>query len=189
MVVHDFDVRRACCVLGPLEANPPLHVDADAVLACPVAFQGLEAVAGEAPQILKTRRGIQNFKTLVSLSVKPLKLPDKFAARKSFGSFVAVAQNHAFSISGFMIYVNRKAIQIVAGAYPLFDASRTSKNAGRATCQSWVWSIILTALSKLVFNAADTALSFCPAAWLFAKLSSTFLFVLSAICLNADSSL
>ena len=101
MVVHDFDVRRACCVLGPLEANPPLHVDADAVLPCPVAFQGLEAVAGQAPQILKTRRGVQNFETLVGLSVETLKLPDKFAARKGLGSFVAVAQNHAFRIRGF----------------------------------------------------------------------------------------
>ena len=92
MIVHDFDVRRARGVLGPLEANPPLHVDADAVLPCPVAFQRLEAVAGETPQILKTRRGVQNFETLIGLSVKPLKLPDKFAARKSFGSFVAVAR-------------------------------------------------------------------------------------------------
>src|SRR5208337_5433239 len=99
MVVHDLDVRRACRVLGPLEANPPLHVDADAVLACPVAFQGLKAVAGETPQILKTHRGVENFETLVGLSVEPLKLPDKFAARKGFGPFVAVAQNHATWIS------------------------------------------------------------------------------------------
>src|SRR5208337_328488 len=98
MVVHDLDVRRACRVLGPLEANPPLHVDADAVLACPVAFQGLEAVAGEAPQILKARRGVQNFETLVSLPAETLKLPDKFAARKSFGPFVTVAEDHALTI-------------------------------------------------------------------------------------------
>ncbi len=85
MVVYDFDVGRACGVLGPLEANPPLHVDADVVLSCPIAFEGLKAVAGEAPQILKTRRGVQNFETLVRLPVETLKLPDKFAARKSFG--------------------------------------------------------------------------------------------------------
>jgi hypothetical protein len=87
MVVRDFDVRRACCVLGPLEADAPLHIDADAVLPCPVAFQGLKAIAGEAPQILKASRGVQNFETLVSLSVEPPKLPDKFASRKRFGSF------------------------------------------------------------------------------------------------------
>jgi hypothetical protein len=80
MAVHDFDVRRAGCVLGPLEANAPLHVDAYGVLPCPVAFQGFQAVAGQAPQVLKTRRGIQNFETLVGLSVETLKLPDKFAA-------------------------------------------------------------------------------------------------------------
>ena len=99
MVVHDFDVRRASCVLGSFEANAPLHVDADAVLPCPVAFQGPRAIAGEAPQILKARGGVQNFETLVSLSVEPLKLQDKFAAPKRFGSFVAVAQNHAFNMN------------------------------------------------------------------------------------------
>jgi hypothetical protein len=81
------------------------------MLCCPapVAFQGLKAIAGEAPQILKARRGVQNFETLVSLSVEPLKLPDKFAARKRFGSFVAVAQNHAFNMNDLMDYVNRKS--------------------------------------------------------------------------------
>jgi hypothetical protein len=44
------------------------------------------------------------------LSVETLKLPDKFAARKGFGSFVAVAQNHAFSIRALTIYVKRKCI-------------------------------------------------------------------------------
>ena len=63
------------------------------VLPCPIASQGLEAVAGQGPQILKSCCGVQHFETLVSLSVEALKLPDKFAARKGFGSFVAVAQN------------------------------------------------------------------------------------------------
>jgi hypothetical protein len=74
----------------------------------PVGFQGLEAIAGHGPQILKTRCGVQHFETLVSLSVETLKLPDKFAARIGFGSFVAVAQNHAFSIGNLTVYVKRK---------------------------------------------------------------------------------
>jgi len=101
MVVHDFDVRRACCVLGPLEANPPLHVDTDAVLPCPVAFQAFETVAGQSPQVFKASRGVQNFEALVCLPVETLKLPDKFALCESFGSFVAVVQNHAFRIKVF----------------------------------------------------------------------------------------
>ena len=70
------------------------------MLYCPARspFRASRRLPGEAPQILKARRGVQNFKTLVSLSVEPLKLPDKFAARKSFGSFVAVAQKIMHSV-------------------------------------------------------------------------------------------
>ncbi len=100
MVVHDFDVRRAGCVLGPLEANPPLHVDANAELPCPVPFQAFESVAGQSPQILKSGRGVQDLEALVGLSVETLELPDKFTARESCGSFVTVAQNHAINIQG-----------------------------------------------------------------------------------------
>jgi hypothetical protein len=62
---------------GHLEANAPLHVAADAVLPCPVAFQGFEAVAGQGPQILKACRGVQHVETFVGLPVETLKLPDK----------------------------------------------------------------------------------------------------------------
>ena len=69
------------------------------MLNCPARspFRASRRLLGKRPQILKTRRGVQNFETLVGLSVETLKLPDKFTARKSFGSFVAVAQNHAIS--------------------------------------------------------------------------------------------
>jgi len=71
MVVHDFDVRWAGSVLGPLEANPPLHVDANAELPCPVPFQAFESVAGQSPQILKAGRAGQGksggYRTLIAL--------------------------------------------------------------------------------------------------------------------------
>src|SRR5690348_6086696 len=44
VIVHDLHVARALCTLRPLKADPPLIVNADAVLALPVSFQGLEPV-------------------------------------------------------------------------------------------------------------------------------------------------
>jgi hypothetical protein len=94
MVVYDFDVRRPACALGPLEANPPLDINADAELPCPIAFQAFKAVAGQRPQIFKAHRGVQNFKALERMSVETLKVPDKLAAREYLGSFVAEVKDH-----------------------------------------------------------------------------------------------
>ena len=48
MIVHDFDLIRAVAV--PLKTQPPLVIDANAVLPFAVAFQGLKLVAGRHPQ-------------------------------------------------------------------------------------------------------------------------------------------
>jgi len=98
MIVYNFNVRRAGCILRPFKANPPLHVDADAELPGPVAFKAFKAVAGQSPQVLETCRGVQYFETLPGLPVETLKLPDKFAPRENLGSFVPVAQYHIIII-------------------------------------------------------------------------------------------
>jgi hypothetical protein len=51
MVINDFHVFGAA--REPSEAEPPLPVDADAVLALPVAFQRLEAIARLNPQVVE----------------------------------------------------------------------------------------------------------------------------------------
>jgi len=87
VIVDNLNVRRATCVLRPFEANATLHVHANAELPHPVAFQGFEMIAGQAPQILKACRGIENLETLLRPSIETLKRTDKSAARKSFGPF------------------------------------------------------------------------------------------------------
>ena len=54
VVIHYFHVFRSR--IGPTEADPPLAVDADAVLSCSVAFEGLQAIAGRYAQILQAAR-------------------------------------------------------------------------------------------------------------------------------------
>ena len=51
MVVDDFDLVRI--LILPNEANPPLSVDADRMLSCPITRQGFEAVAGRDAQIVQ----------------------------------------------------------------------------------------------------------------------------------------
>jgi len=51
VIVHDFHIPRRS--LTPFKAYPPLIVDADAVLATPVAVQSFEPIARRHPQIVK----------------------------------------------------------------------------------------------------------------------------------------
>jgi hypothetical protein len=93
VVVHDFDVRRAGVAVGPFEADPPLHVDADAVLALPVALQSFERVRWQRLKIRKAGRGIQNVEALLRLTAETLELPDALALGKLARPLVAAALN------------------------------------------------------------------------------------------------
>ena len=52
MIVNDFDVF--CESIQPMKADPPLIIDANAVLTGTTAFERLKVIAGWNPQILKT---------------------------------------------------------------------------------------------------------------------------------------
>ena len=41
-IINNLDIRRPWCFILPVEANPPQAIDANAVLAVPVATQGFE---------------------------------------------------------------------------------------------------------------------------------------------------
>jgi len=51
MVVNDLDIRWAECPSGPLKADPPLVIDANAVLASSIPFQDFESVAWQGSKI------------------------------------------------------------------------------------------------------------------------------------------
>src|SRR5579872_7468108 len=59
MVVHDFHLLRIAT--APDEANPPLIIDSDAVLAGSVASQGFQPVAWRCKQIAQCPRPVQVF--------------------------------------------------------------------------------------------------------------------------------
>jgi hypothetical protein len=58
MVIHNFHVQRIFAV--PSEANPPLVIYADAVLAFAVVFQGFQVVAIRHTQIIQAARLMQH---------------------------------------------------------------------------------------------------------------------------------
>ncbi|KVX94403.1 hypothetical protein WL10_08400 [Burkholderia ubonensis] len=59
MIVKDLDVGGA--VVGPFEADPPLLVDTDAVLAIPITVKCFEPVAGRRPQVAQFFRSSDHF--------------------------------------------------------------------------------------------------------------------------------
>jgi len=58
MIIHDFDVQGIPIV--PLEANPPLVVDANTMLSAPIAAQSFQAIGRRHAQILQCLRTIQH---------------------------------------------------------------------------------------------------------------------------------
>src|SRR5688572_28194691 len=93
VVVDDLNIGGPRRGLGPLKTYPPLLIDADRVLADPVAFQRFKAVARQGTELAKTRRGIQNLKPLPSLAIESLKRPDELTPSKTGSAFVTVADD------------------------------------------------------------------------------------------------
>jgi hypothetical protein len=60
VVVHDLHAR--CGDIAPLEANPPLIVDTDAVLSMPVTVQRFQTIARRNTQIVELFGGVNNEK-------------------------------------------------------------------------------------------------------------------------------
>ena len=56
MIVGDLDIPG--CAISPYKAEPPLIVDANAVLALTIAAQSLQTITGRHPQIVQLPGGI-----------------------------------------------------------------------------------------------------------------------------------
>jgi hypothetical protein len=93
VVIHDFDVARAAIAVWPLEANPPLVVDADAVLVPAISPQRFEAISREATKRLQMRGGFQPVEAYFRLPPEVLKGPDILALGKFTRPFVSVAKD------------------------------------------------------------------------------------------------
>src|SRR5688572_20424032 len=58
VVVHDFHAPGVPCF--PLEAHPPLLIDADAVLPFSAPLQSFQPISGRDPERVKARSGVEH---------------------------------------------------------------------------------------------------------------------------------
>lgn len=73
MIIDDFHFQDVGTL--PAEADTVLVVDADAVLADPVEFQGFEVVAADGGEVMKARGGIEDVEAAFGLAFDGSKLP------------------------------------------------------------------------------------------------------------------
>jgi hypothetical protein len=94
VVVDDFNVLGAIGSPWPLETKTPLRVDADAVLALPVARQSLQPVAAELCKLPQALRRFKNPQALLRLTAETFEGGNSFAFRKVLAPPIPVAPNH-----------------------------------------------------------------------------------------------
>ena len=106
MVIRDFHVVGVA--VFPAETDAPLVVDADAVLAFPVAFERFEPVARRHAQVFKRRRCIEQDELAVHHSLKALRQPTGNKATVNFLRFrIGEALDHAKLITRDVIRIKR----------------------------------------------------------------------------------
>jgi hypothetical protein len=107
MIIDDLDIDWAGRAFRPLETNPPLVIDADAILTLPIAPQPFQAITGQCGEVFQTRRGVEPVQTYFSLPGEPGEFPNMAAFGKALASLVPVTHDHGDQFSG--NYVLRKA--------------------------------------------------------------------------------
>ena len=94
MVIHDLDVL--CVPIAPYEAEPPLVIDSNAVLAFAVALQGLQSVRGREAEIIQAESCIDGVKlhkrTLLNVTRK---FPSELTPEDFFCLGITKRPNHA----------------------------------------------------------------------------------------------
>jgi hypothetical protein len=96
MIVDDFDLVALPFV--PHEADAPLVVDSDAVLACALPPQGLQTIRGRSAQVVEALRGVEHPQlpagdclNLIWKAARYIAVPD------ALGFFIREASDHAAS--------------------------------------------------------------------------------------------
>ena|SRR5438105_2821233 len=94
VVIDDLDVFRAISSLPPFKADAPLQVNPDAVLAFPVAREGLQAVTAEPCQVPQVGCRLENPQPLFGLMTEAFESRDPLTLREAPGLPVSVAPDH-----------------------------------------------------------------------------------------------
>jgi hypothetical protein len=109
MIILDRHVDGPGRSIGPLETNPPLVVDPDAVVSGPAAFQLLESMPRKIGDVAQTGRGIEPIERPFRLTAERLELFDPLPLAKLRRPTIAIAPDHGPQMPLSMSYVKRKS--------------------------------------------------------------------------------
>src|SRR5258708_13163791 len=79
MIVDDLDIGRSGRAARPFEADTPLQVDTDAILASAIGLQCFQPIAPECLQLVEAHCCAEDFQSAVRLSPKTLETPHQTA--------------------------------------------------------------------------------------------------------------
>ena len=105
VVIHNLDVIGVG--VAPAEANPPLVVDADAVLALAIPFKLLQPVTRQGGQRAEIGRGIEHSELALGGALDGFETPDGLAVKKPLGFGAAERPDHRGRVYRYPLNVNR----------------------------------------------------------------------------------
>jgi hypothetical protein len=85
MIIHNFHIKRPGRTRRPFKANPPLVINADAVLAFAISLEDFKPVSGGVKR-QETIRRVESFEPQHGLPLKSLKCLNPLALEKHAGS-------------------------------------------------------------------------------------------------------
>src|SRR5260221_9961893 len=94
VVINDLNIHRPGRAGRPFKAYPPFVIDADAVLASAIAFQGFKTVAGQGRKVSERRSRFETIKLQAAGPFNAGKGFDPSAGSKFGGPLVPIADDH-----------------------------------------------------------------------------------------------
>ncbi len=110
VIVNNLDARWTGGSARPLEANSPLIVNANTVLALAVAYQSFKAIAGQNGQVSERCGRLQTVKLQARGALESRESLGAFAGGEVSGPTVPVADNHWRNMTGITCYVKRNVL-------------------------------------------------------------------------------
>ena len=107
VVIDNFNIRRTGGTFWPFEANTPLVVDADAVLAFPAALQGLEPVSRQNCKVAEREGRFEPVQLQTGGALDAREGFDTFSGREGSSFLVPETNDHECSIANNTQYVKR----------------------------------------------------------------------------------
>jgi hypothetical protein len=92
VIIHDFNVIGV--PFAPRKTNPPLVIDADAMLALSITFQALQSVSGQCQERPQIRRGVKHIQFPKGLPLNGLEPANGFSMEEALGISASEGPDH-----------------------------------------------------------------------------------------------